>query len=90
MLAPASIPVAAGKNTANTVKKLWSVPSNLRKSGRKLPTNVLPTKCTYSNKNSNKHNDQNQNQICISINNYNGIYIMPYQLLEYHGDIVPE
>ena len=43
MLAPARIPVAAGKKTAKTVKKLCSVPSNLRKSGRKFPANVSPT-----------------------------------------------
>ena len=42
MLAPARMPVAAGKKTANTVKKLCSVPSNCRKSGKKLVRNVSP------------------------------------------------
>jgi len=42
MFAPARIPVAAGKNTAKTVKKLCSVPSNVRKAGTKLVMNVSP------------------------------------------------
>ena len=45
MLAPARIPVAAGKNTAKTMKKLsTSVPLNPRKSGIKLVTKVFPEK----------------------------------------------
>ena len=48
MFAPARMPVAAGKKTANTVKKLCSVPSNLRKSGKKLVRNVSPTQNTCS------------------------------------------
>lgn len=44
MLAPAKMPVAAGKKTAKTVKNVSEVvpPSDGRKSGKKLSTNVFP------------------------------------------------
>ena len=40
MLAPARIPVAAGKNIAKMVKKFCSVPSDLRKPGPKFSLSV--------------------------------------------------
>ena len=44
MLAPARIPVAAGKNTANTMKKfsMSEAPPNALKLGTKLVRNVFP------------------------------------------------
>ena len=42
MLAPARIPVAAGKKMAKTLKKLYWMPSYSRKSGPRFSMNTSP------------------------------------------------